>query len=61
MDDEPVPVLASTEAESAKLSGARQRREANTAPDFLLESPTNVTVLADDFFNGLIAQVEGDR
>jgi hypothetical protein len=53
--------LASTEAEAAKLSGARQRRDANTAPDFLLRAPTNTTVLADDFFDGLIARVEGDR
>lgn len=32
-----------------------------TAPEFLLRTPTRVTPVADDFFDGLIRRVEGDR
>ena len=38
-----------------------RRQPGDTAPDFLLRTPTSVTRVADDFFNGLIRQVEGDR
>lgn len=33
----------------------------DTAPEFLLRTPTRVTPVADDFFDGLIRRVEGDR
>jgi hypothetical protein len=33
----------------------------DTAPDFLLRAPTSVAPAADDFFDGLIRQVERDR
>lgn len=32
-----------------------------TAPDFLLRTPSGVSPIADDFFDGLIRRVEGDR
>lgn len=32
-----------------------------TAPDFLLRTPKSVIPIADDFFDGLIRRVEGDR
>ena len=39
----------------------RRRQPGETAPDFLLRTPTNVAPVADDFFDGLIRRVEGDR
>ena len=39
----------------------RRRKPGETAPDFLLRTPTSVTPVADDFFDGLIRRVEGDR
>ena len=39
----------------------RRRKPGDTAPDFLLRTPTSVTRVADDFFDGLIRRVEGDR
>ena len=39
----------------------RRRQPGETAPDFLLRTPTSVTPVADDFFNGLIRRIEGDR
>ena len=32
-----------------------------TAPDFLLRTPKSVIPIADDFFDGLIRRIEGDR
>lgn len=42
-----------------ELLHLQQARE--TAPEFLLRTPTRVTPVADDFFDGLIRRVEGDR
>jgi hypothetical protein len=39
----------------------RRRQPGDTAPDFLLRTPTSVDPIADDFFDGLIRRVEGDR
>ncbi len=39
----------------------RRRKPGETAPDFLLQAPTGVAPVADDFFDSLIRQVEGDR
>jgi hypothetical protein len=39
----------------------RRRQPGETAPDFLLRTPTNVAPVADDFFDGIIRRVEGDR
>jgi hypothetical protein len=40
----------------------RNRRKAGeTAPDHLLRTPTGGTPVVDDFFDGLIRRVEGDR
>jgi hypothetical protein len=38
-----------------------RRQPGDTAPDFLSRTPTNVTLVADDFFDGLIRRIEGDR
>jgi hypothetical protein len=38
-----------------------RRLPGDTAPDFLLRAPTSVTPKADDFFDGLVQQVERDR
>ncbi len=38
-----------------------RRSPGDTAPDFLLRAPTSVTPMADDFFDGLIRQVDGER
>jgi len=43
------------------LPPPRRRQPGDTAPDFLLRTPTSVTPVADDFFDDLIRRVEGDR
>ncbi len=46
----------------AERSARRNRRRAGeTAPDHLLRSPTGGTPVVDDFFDGLIRRVMGDR
>jgi hypothetical protein len=46
----------------AERTTRRNRRKAGeTAPDHLLRSPTRGTPVVDDFFDGLIRRVEGDR
>ena len=37
------------------------RAPGDTAPDFMLRAPAIVTPVADDFFDGLIRQVDGER
>lgn len=58
------------DAEPAILAGAgpegpspspRRLRPGETAPDSLFQAPTSVSLTADDFFDGLIRRVEGDR
>lgn len=44
-----------------RLAPWRRQQAADTVPDFLLQTPTRVTPVADDFFEGLIRRVEGDR
>jgi hypothetical protein len=39
----------------------RHRRAGETAPEFLLRTPPSVAPAADDFFNGLVRRIEGDR
>ena len=39
----------------------RLRQHGDTAPDFLLQSPTSLTVAADHFFDGLVRRAESDR
>jgi len=39
----------------------RRHRLGETAPDSLLQAPPRVTLAADDFFDGLMRQVRGDR
>ena len=39
----------------------RRRRPGETAPDSLLQAPASVSLAADDFFDRLIREVEGDR
>ena len=39
----------------------RRRKLGETAPDSLLQAPPCVTLAADDFFDGLMRQVRGDR
>ncbi len=56
---------AAPEAEPAREPAAAKepaRRQAGeTAPGSLLRTPPSVTSVADDFFDGLIRRVEGDR
>jgi hypothetical protein len=50
------------EPTAAEGPSPRHRRQAGeTAPDYLLRAPTGGTAVADDFFDGLIRRVEGDR
>jgi hypothetical protein len=44
-----------------RLPGRNQRQADSSAPDYLLRTPTSVAPVADDFFDGLIRRVEGDR
>jgi hypothetical protein len=39
----------------------RRRKPGETAPGFLLRTPTSIAPVADDFFDDLIRRVEGDR
>jgi hypothetical protein len=48
-------------APEARSQVLRRRRPGETAPDSLLQAPASVSLAADDFFDGLIRQVEGDR
>ncbi len=66
----PVPPTDALESEVAwadrlaaedRLPGRRRRRADSSAPDDLLRTPTSVAPVADDFFDGLIRRVEGDR
>jgi hypothetical protein len=38
-----------------------RRQPGDTAPDFLLRTPASATLVADDFFDGLIRRIESDR
>lgn len=49
------------EAPEESPAPPRRRQPGDTAPGFLLRTPTSVTRVADDFFDGLIRRVEGDR
>lgn len=42
-------------------TGPRRRQPGQTAPEELLRVPPSVGVAADDFFDGLVRRVEGDR
>jgi hypothetical protein len=44
-----------------RLPGRNRRQADSSAPDYLLRTPTSVAPVADDFFDGLIRRVEGDR
>jgi hypothetical protein len=54
---EPAPEPANPEPPARRLS----RQAGETAPDFLLRAPTGVAPIVDDFFDGLVQRVEGDR
>ena len=54
---EPTPASANPEPPARRLS----RQAGETAPDFLLRAPTGVAPIVDDFFDGLVRRVEGDR
>jgi hypothetical protein len=59
---EAVPAPAATT--DALEPGPAERPPAQAgerAPDSLLRTPTSVTTISDDFFDGLIRRVEGDR
>jgi hypothetical protein len=47
--------------EAVSPAPPRRRQPGDTAPDFLLRAPTSVSPKADDFFDGLVQQVERDR
>jgi hypothetical protein len=48
-------------ADSEPQARRPNRQAGETAPDFLLRTPTSVAPIVDDFFDGLIRRVEGDR
>jgi hypothetical protein len=54
---EPAPVPSPPEG----IAGRRRRRPGETAPESLLRTPDSAASVADDFFDGLIRRVEGDR
>jgi hypothetical protein len=56
-----VAPAAGPEREPAVIEGPARRQAGDTAPGFLLRTPTSVTPVADDFFDGLVRSVEGDR
>jgi hypothetical protein len=49
------------EAPEVSPAPPSRRKPGETAPDFLLRTPTSVAPVADDFFDGLIRRVERDR
>jgi hypothetical protein len=55
-----VPEVARVEEPSPTERPAR-RQAGDTAPEFLLRTPTSVTRVVDDFLDGVIRRVEGDR
>jgi hypothetical protein len=53
------PIPSST---APDLRGSRTRRQpGETAPESLLRAPAAAATVADDFFDGLVRRVEGDR
>ncbi len=50
-----------SEPEEGPAAHPQSRQPGNTAPDFLLETPTSATLASDDFFDGLVRRVESDR
>ena len=57
---EPEP-FAAENVPSGVPTGQEPKQAGSSAPDHLLRTPTGVTRVADDFFDGLIRRVEGDR
>ena len=56
------PAEPSAAPPEPKPSRRRRRRQAGeTAPDHLLDAPGSVHPAADDFFDGLVRRIEGDR
>lgn len=53
---EPAPLPSSPDG-----PGRRRRQAGETAPESLLRTPTGASSVTDDFFDGLIRRVEGDR
>jgi hypothetical protein len=56
----PAPAAA-TAPTTAEPAAEVEQQAGESAPDFLLRTPTGATRIADDFFDGLIRRVEGDR
>lgn len=51
-----------TSTPSAETPPSKRRRQpGDTAPEFLLQAPTGITPVVDDFFDGVTRHVEGDR
>ena len=57
---ERLATLAGQSPEDA-IAAPHWRQPGETAPDSLMQTSSNVTLVADDFFDGLIRRVEGDR
>ena len=47
--------------EEGSAAPRRRRQPGDTAPEFLLQTPTSVTHAADDFFDGITRRIERDR
>jgi hypothetical protein len=56
----PRPTSEAGPAPTDRVGPVRSSPDASTAPDLLLRAPGNVSVIADDFFDGLVRRVEGD-
>jgi len=56
------PGAITNDSASDPLPHGQARDQAkSSAPDHLLRKPANVTRVADDFFDGVVRRVEGDR
>jgi hypothetical protein len=61
-DSEDEAALAETLAVDATVPGRQRRRQSgSSSPAHLLQTPANVAPVVDDFLDGLIRRVEGDR
>ena len=53
--------VAGGESPEQVSAAPQQRQPGETAPGSLLRTPSNVTLVADEFFDSLIRRVESDR
>jgi hypothetical protein len=59
LQDRPVPPRR--EPDDSIPAQPRRRKRGETAPESMLRTPPDVAPVADDFFDSIMRQVEGDR